>query len=71
MKLYFLPNMLKMFFVTGGQTESDLLDSTEIYDPDLGSWSAGAALPGPMEYLRAASLGNRVFIFGIDILLRR
>ena len=56
--------MLKMFFVTGGQTESDLLDSTEIYDPDVGSWIAGAALPSPMYYLQAASIGNRVLVFG-------
>ena len=61
-----------MLLVTGGtQTGSDFLDSTEIYDPDVGSWSAGAALPSPMQDMRAASLGNRVLVFGIDILLQR
>ena len=63
-KLYFIPNMLKMFFVTGGQTESDLLDSTEIYDPDLGSWAPGAALSSPMIHLRATTIDNRVLLFG-------
>ncbi len=59
-----------MFLVTGGtQTGSDYLDSTEIYDPDHGSWIAGAALPSPMRDPQAASIGNRVLIFGIDILI--
>ena len=62
--------MLKMFFIAGGLNESRL-DSTEIYDPELASWRAGAALPSPRGYLRAASLGNRVFIFGSNILLQR
>ena len=60
-----------MFLVTGGtQTGTDYLDSTEIYDPDSGSWSAGAALPSPMRDHRAASIDSRVLIFGIDILLQ-
>ena len=58
-----------MFIVTGGYDFSDYLDSTEIFDPDVGSWSARAALPSPMIDLRAASIGNRVLVFGIDILL--
>ena len=59
--------MLKMLLVTGGKTGPDSLDSTEIYDPDLGSWRAGAALPSLTERMQAASIGNRVLIFGINI----
>ena len=61
-----------MFLVTGGFFDGfHMTDSTEIFDPDHGSWSAGAALPSPMYDLRAASIGNRVLVFGIDILLQR
>ena len=59
-----------MFLVTGG-TDYLNLDSTEIFDPDRGSWSAGAVLPSPVRRLRAASIDNRVLVFGIDILLQR
>ena len=61
-----------MFLVTGGSSTSSgsgRLDSTEIYDPDLGSWKDGAALPGPRNSLTAATIANRILIFGIDILL--
>ena len=57
-----------MFLVTGGRSGGTvMLDSTEIYDPDLGSWRAGAALPSLTERMQAASIGNRVLIFGIYI----
>ena len=55
-----------MFLVTGGYG-SDWLDSTEIYDSDIGSWNARAALPIPMWGLRAVSIDSRILIFGIDI----
>ncbi len=63
-----------MFLVTGGYDydgSDDYLDSTEIYDPDSGSWRAGAALPSPRSILRAISIDNRILIFGIDILFKR
>ena len=61
--------MLKMFLVTGGRTKnSDSgLVSTEIYDPDTGSWRAGAALPSPLQNQQAITIANRILIFGIDI----
>ena len=55
-----------MFIVFGGWT-GEYLDSTEIYDPDIGSWSTGAVLPGPRRHLRAASIDNRILILGIDL----
>ena len=55
-----------MYLVTGGYGD-DLLDSTEILDPNLGSWTYGASLPNPRIYLRAANIDDRVLIFGISI----
>ena len=56
-----------MFLVTGGYGGSDYRDSTEIYDPDHGSWRYGAALPSPRKFLRVAYIDSRILIFGIDI----
>ena len=56
---------MKMFLVTGGKTGSVRLDSTEIYDPDLGSWRTGAALPSPMIGHKAVNIDNRVLILGM------
>ena len=51
--------------VTGGWTGSDNLDSTETLASDEGSWAtSGAKLPRPMRGLRAASIDDRVLIFG-------
>ena len=56
-----------MFMVTGGWSGSVTVDSTEIFDPNHGSWRTGAALPSPRDVLRGANIANRVLIFGIDI----
>ena len=57
-----------MLLVSGGYG-SDTLDSTEIFDPSLGSWRAGPALPIPIYDLRATNIDNRVLLFGNDILM--
>ena len=57
-----------MFLVSGGHYGS-YLDSTELFDPSLGSWRAGAALPKPLYGLTATTIDNRVLLFGNDILL--
>ena len=58
-----------MFLVTGGNGvgDGDKIDSTEIYDPDLGSWRGGAALPSKRDGLMAANIDGRVLFFGINI----
>ena len=56
-----------MLLVSGGYDGSVNLDSTEIFDPSLGSWRAGAALPVPIYDLRATNIDNRVLLFGNDI----
>ena len=60
-----------MFLVSGGWKGGlGHLDSTEIYDPDHGSWIAGAALPSKRTTLSAANIDGRLLFFGINILLR-
>ena len=60
----------QVLLVTGGIEEgTGYLDSTEIYDPDHGSWRVGAALPGLLYAPSAANIDDRVLIFGISILL--
>ena len=51
--------------MTGGMGPNDAyLDSTELYDPSVGSWAmSGARLPAPME-TKAVNIDGRVLIFG-------
>ena len=58
-----------MLLVSGGYDGSVKIDSTEIFDPSLGSWRAGAALPSPRSGMRATNIDNRVLLFGNDIFL--
>ena len=62
-----------MLLVTGGQEEHvnggagpGSLDSTEIYRLNAGAWSVlnSAKLPAARHSLAAATLNNRVHIFG-------
>ena len=51
--------------MTGGMDENyDHLDTTELYDPSVGSWTYGARLPRPMAGVRAAYIAEQVLIFG-------
>ena len=51
--------------MTGGLRDDLILDSTELYDPNLGSWVvAEARLPTPGYGLRAANINDRILIFG-------
>ena len=53
-----------MFLVIGGWDGSQALDSTEIFDPVLGSWAVGAKLPQPIYGLQALNINDHVLIFG-------
>ncbi len=58
-----------MFLVTGGDDGSmaGITDTTETFDPLVGSWVAsGAKLPRPMLGLRAVNIDDRLQIFGND-----
>ena len=60
--------MLKILLVSGGYeagVAGDYLDSTELFDANVGGWITGAALPNPMSGLKAANIDNRIHIFGI------
>ena len=51
-----------MFLVTGGEDDGyHYLDSTETFDPLVGSWTASRAkLPRPMSDLKA----ENIYLFG-------
>ena len=55
-----------MFLVNGGLDDGyRYLDSTETFDPLVGSWTAsGAKLPRPMERLKAETINHSIFLFG-------
>ena len=54
-----------MFLVTGGIGYYSYLDSTEVYDPSVGSWVvADAKLPRPTSELRAINIDDRILMFG-------
>ena len=57
--------------VTGGYSDGSSLDSTEFYDPTNGHWRMSEAkLPSARGGgLRAATVDNRVLIFGIRLVL--
>ena len=51
--------------VTGGWTGSGNLDTTETLAGDEDTWTtAGARLPRPMSGLKAATIDDRILIFG-------
>ena len=50
---------------TGGQSNIIDLDTSEVYDSDLGRWAtSGAKLPQPKSMLTATNIDGRVLIFG-------
>ena len=54
--------------VTGGFTGSASLDTTETLASNQDTWATAATLPRPMIGLRAATIDDRVLIFGNYIL---
>ena len=55
---------IQVFLVTGGYG-SDFLDSTEVYQPSVGSWVvAEAKLPRPTCCMSAININDRVLMFG-------
>ena len=52
--------------VTGGY-DNGFLDSTELYDHSTGHWRMSGALPSTRAGLRAATVDNRVLVFGETI----
>ena len=56
---------IQVLLVIGG-LYSYFLDSTEVFNPTVGSWAmAGAKLPRPMCCSSAININDRVLIFGI------
>ena len=63
---------IQVFLVTGGRDDNyDRLDSTEVFDPSVGSWTVtGATLRRPMSHLRATNIEGQVLIFGEEHFIR-
>ena len=59
----FIYDNFQVIMVTGGFNFEALLDSTEIM-VDFKLWRPTANLPSPRWGLRAASLDNKVYLFG-------
>ena len=59
---------VQVFLVAGGYAgggNAGYLDSTELYDPSVGSWVVAAAkLPTPMRAFNGVNIDNRVLFFG-------
>ena len=56
---------LKILLVTGGKEQSmAYISSTEIYMQS--TWSYRASLPSPRAFFPSATVGNFVFVFGIE-----
>ena len=56
-----------MLLVTGGSDGSDELDSTEILEDT--TWRITAPLPSARWNLRAASIDNKILVFGKNIFI--
>ena len=61
---------MQVYLVTGGVNSNDnILDSTELLLPSTTSWTKinSAALPSPRNFLRGATLDNKVVVTGTNI----
>ena len=56
-----------MLLVTGGWGDSDRLDSTEILEDT--TWRITSPLPSARYGLRAASIDNKILVFGKNIFI--
>ena len=59
--------ILQVLLVTGGTDRSDRFDSTEILEDK--KWRITAPLPSARSFLRAASINNKILVFGKNIFI--
>jgi N-acetylneuraminic acid mutarotase len=58
------------FYAMGGEpTASPMipapaLNTVEVFDASTGTWSTGAPLPVPLEYLSATNVNGKIYVFG-------
>ncbi len=50
--------------VLGGEGAGGVLSTSEVFDPTLGTWTAGPALAGPRRGHQAVLVGGRVLVVG-------
>ena len=61
---------MQVLLVTGGRGGGGgggTLSSTELLLPSATSWSYSAALPSPRDFLKGATLNNKVVMIGTNI----
>ena len=56
----------KVFLVTGGYHNGQVLDSTEILTEGASQWIYSAPLPSARKELRASTINNMLFVTGIE-----
>ena len=54
-------------FVAGGQAEQEVINSAEVYNPELNQWEQLAArMSVPRVGLALVSMGNLIYVIGKD-----
>lgn len=52
-------------FVAGGQAEKEVINTAEVYNPDLNQWEQLVArMEVPRVGLAMVSMGNRIYVIG-------
>ena len=54
----------QFLIVTGGYKGANKIDTTEIYSYKENTWTEAGPLPARMNSMKAATINNRVLLFG-------
>ena len=66
---YLFSVLFKVFLVTGGYHNGQVLNSTEILTEGASQWIYSAPLPSARKELRAATMNNKIIVTGIEMFL--
>ena len=58
------PLLGQIYCVGGDSTTGEVLSSTEIYSPDLNTWTRGPDLPRAVRYHQAVTQGDTLYVVG-------
>ena len=61
---YLFSVLFKVFLVTGGYHNGQVLDSTEILTEGASQWIYSGPLPSPRKELKAATVNNKIIATG-------
>lgn len=48
----------------GGQNETSIIDSVEVYDPSSNAWTLRTPLPQPVRCMTAVAYKGSLYVFG-------